>query len=257
MKAGDKPEISSKWWKQNRPDDIDGKLLEKALVRAEDALSAAKKTKDADSINKARAALGGLGTAVGRTIKDECDQNNHKDVIAVLERYDAVIYDKLNELHLAPGSGTSREERKFEDVRPKAYFTPEAFKKHFHIAGNAECKKRAHEIFMWRFFRKKPGQGNEKKHEEEQPRVKISTLICLSEREFVSFAREVFDRQQEFDKGQSPYISKKKYNLLSRGGDRPADNKRVTCTQAAFKFGVTKNPNDPNALWVVNHVENA
>ena len=45
MKASDKPQISKKWWTSEKPGDIKGVDLEKALVSAEKALAEEKKKK--------------------------------------------------------------------------------------------------------------------------------------------------------------------------------------------------------------------
>ena len=46
MKASDKPEISKKWWTSEKPADIKGADLEKALDSAEKALEDADKKGD-------------------------------------------------------------------------------------------------------------------------------------------------------------------------------------------------------------------
>jgi hypothetical protein len=91
MKASDKPEISKKWWTSEKPADVEGKELVKALDAAEKALEAANKKGDEPTIDSCLAALKSLGSAADKTIKKECDKKKHKDVIAVLEKYAGLI----------------------------------------------------------------------------------------------------------------------------------------------------------------------
>jgi hypothetical protein len=101
MKASDKPEISKKWWTSEKPDDIKGQDLEKALASAEKALSDADKKGDADSIDNCLAQLKALGAAADKTIKKECDKKKHKEVIAVLEKYEKLIGEEVQRLEQA------------------------------------------------------------------------------------------------------------------------------------------------------------
>jgi hypothetical protein len=98
MKANAKPEISKKWWNTEKPSDVKGADLEKALQAAEKALDDEKKKSDADSIDTCMAALRDLGGAVDRTTKKELDKKTHKDCITVLEKYDGLIKLELKRL---------------------------------------------------------------------------------------------------------------------------------------------------------------
>jgi hypothetical protein len=98
MKANDKPQISKKWWTSEKPSDVKGADLEKALQAAEKALDDEKKKSDAESIDTCMAALRDLGGAVERTTRKELDKKKHKDCIAVLEKYDGLIKAELKRL---------------------------------------------------------------------------------------------------------------------------------------------------------------
>src|SRR5207248_6428613 len=99
MKASNKPEISKKWWTSEKPADIKGADLEKALAACEKALAGAdKKNCDADTIKAALASLESLSDAVEKTIKKECDKKKHKDLITVLGKFDDLIGDHSEEL---------------------------------------------------------------------------------------------------------------------------------------------------------------
>jgi hypothetical protein len=87
MKASDKPQISKKWWTSEKPSDIKGSELEKALQKAEGALADEKKKSDERSIDAAMSAVNDVESAVDKTIKKECDKKKHKDLITVLERF--------------------------------------------------------------------------------------------------------------------------------------------------------------------------
>jgi hypothetical protein len=91
MKAGDKPVMSKKWWTSEKPDDIKGADLEKALASAEKALTDAQKKKEPATIDACLTALKDVESAADKTIKKECDKKKHKDVISVLEKYAALI----------------------------------------------------------------------------------------------------------------------------------------------------------------------
>jgi hypothetical protein len=101
MKSSDKPQISKKWWTGEKPSDIKGADLEKALQGAEKALADEKKKSDASSIDLCLAGLSELGSAVDKTIKKECDKKKHKDVITVLEKFYDLIKDETKRLETA------------------------------------------------------------------------------------------------------------------------------------------------------------
>jgi hypothetical protein len=87
MKVSDKPQISKKWWTSEKPADVKGTDLEKALQAAEKAQADEKKKSDAASIDAFLAAIADLEAAVDKTVKKELDKKKHKDVIAVLEKF--------------------------------------------------------------------------------------------------------------------------------------------------------------------------
>ncbi len=76
--------------------EIKGADLEKALANAEKALADADRKGDVDSIDDCLSALALVSSAAGKTIKKECDKK-HKDVIAVLEKYDRLVTNRLEE----------------------------------------------------------------------------------------------------------------------------------------------------------------
>jgi hypothetical protein len=91
MQASTKPQLSKKWWTSQKPAEIKGADLAAALEATEKALAHEKKKSDETSIDAALASLDDLDSAVDKTIKNECDKTKHKDLIAVLEKYDDVI----------------------------------------------------------------------------------------------------------------------------------------------------------------------
>jgi hypothetical protein len=101
MKASDKPQISKKWWTSEKPADVKGAELEKALAAAEKALADEEKKGDAASVDSAIAALAGVNTAVDKTIKKELDKKKHKDQITVLEKYADLIKSETKRLEEA------------------------------------------------------------------------------------------------------------------------------------------------------------
>jgi hypothetical protein len=120
MKASTKPELTKKWWTSEKPADIKGVDLEKALANVEKALAEEKKKKgDAESLEAAVAACGELEAAVDKTIKKECDKKKHKDVIEVLQKYFPLIKEensRLKELlDQAAGEGEDGEDEEETD----------------------------------------------------------------------------------------------------------------------------------------------
>ena len=66
MKSSDKPEISKKWFTSEKPADVEGKELIKALGSVEDLIAQADKRPDADSIRACLSGLAGLGSTVDK-----------------------------------------------------------------------------------------------------------------------------------------------------------------------------------------------
>ena len=100
MKASDKPQFSKKWWVSERPKEIEGTDLEKALQKAEKALADAKKNNSVQVIDTCLVAVKAVGGAATKTIK-ECDKKKHKDVITVLKKYDPLVKTETNRLGAA------------------------------------------------------------------------------------------------------------------------------------------------------------
>src|SRR5262245_7417506 len=112
MKSSDKPEISKKWWTSEKPSDIKGADLEKALANAEKALAEADKKKEPAAIDACLTALKDVESAADKTIKKECDKKKHKDVITVLEKYAALAKSetsRLDDLKKKAAKGTAAE----------------------------------------------------------------------------------------------------------------------------------------------------
>jgi hypothetical protein len=101
MKASDKPQLSKKWWSSEKPADVKGAELEKALAAAEKALADEEKKGDAASVDSAIAALASVNSAVDKTIKKELDKKKHKDQISVLEKYSDLIKGETKRLEEA------------------------------------------------------------------------------------------------------------------------------------------------------------
>ena len=118
MKASDKPEVTKKWWTSEKPSDVKGADLEKALAAAEKALAEEKKKSDAASIKALVGALAELDTAVDKTVKKELDKKKHKDVITVLEKYHDLVEsenDRLEEALAKLGKEGEEDEESEED----------------------------------------------------------------------------------------------------------------------------------------------
>jgi hypothetical protein len=129
MKANAKPELSKKWWTSEKPDDVKGAELEKALQAAERALEDEAKKGDAGSIDTCMAALRDLGGAVDRTTKKELDKKKHKDCITVLEKYDGLIKAELKRLEDAKAklaaAGEKDEGEEDEEESESKLFEPD------------------------------------------------------------------------------------------------------------------------------------
>ena len=126
MKASTKPQISTKWWTSQKPDEIKGSDLETALDTAERALAAEKKKSDSDSIDAACSSLEQLQSAVDKTIKKECDKKKHKDLIAQLEKFDGLISSETSRLEdrkedLPEGEDEDEEEENENKLFEKDY----------------------------------------------------------------------------------------------------------------------------------------
>src|SRR3954463_8941498 len=97
MKSTDKPELSKKWWTKEKPAEIKGNDLEKALAACESALADAKKKEDAGTVEAALKSLEILSDAVDDTCK-ECAKRKLKDVVTVLEKFEKLIDEKTKDL---------------------------------------------------------------------------------------------------------------------------------------------------------------
>jgi hypothetical protein len=118
MKSSDKPQFSKKWWTTEKPSNIKGADLERALQAGEKALADEKKNSDERSIAAALTAIDDIASAVDKTIKKECDKKTHKDVISVLEKFFDVIKSetaRLNEAKSRLSTANSGGEEDEED----------------------------------------------------------------------------------------------------------------------------------------------
>lgn len=91
MKINDKPQISKSWWTGEKPNDVKGADLEKALANAEKSLNKVDGKADSKSIEDGIASLADLEKAVDKTIKKELDKKSHKTEISVLDKFYALI----------------------------------------------------------------------------------------------------------------------------------------------------------------------
>jgi hypothetical protein len=98
MKVSDKPQLSRKWWMSEKPSEIKGADLEKALQLAERAEADMNAGAGVRSIDARIAALVSVRTAAERTIKKDLDKKTHKEHIAVLEKYEGVIKTEIQRL---------------------------------------------------------------------------------------------------------------------------------------------------------------
>jgi hypothetical protein len=101
MKPNDKPLLSRKWWISEKPSDVKGVDLEKALQAAERALADATRKGDEDSIDACIAALQDVCSAAEKTIKKELDKKKHKDQITVLAKYEDLVKGETKRLEEA------------------------------------------------------------------------------------------------------------------------------------------------------------
>jgi hypothetical protein len=123
MKPNAKPEFSKKWWTSEKPADIKGADLEKALANVEKSLAEEKKKKgDAPTIEAAMTALEELQDAVDKTIKKECDKKTHKDLIAVLQKYFPLIEGENERLERLLGEAGEDEDGEDEEENDDKIF---------------------------------------------------------------------------------------------------------------------------------------
>jgi hypothetical protein len=119
VKSSDRPQISKKWWTSEKPADIKGAELEKALQCAEKALAEEKRKSDGRSVEAAAASLRDVELAVAKTIKKDCNNKTHKDVIAVLGKFHDLIKAEMKRLDEAkarqPSASADGEDEEEED----------------------------------------------------------------------------------------------------------------------------------------------
>jgi hypothetical protein len=102
--------------------------LERALGSAERALEDAE-DETPESLEAGLAALKSLNATVGKTIKSGCDKTKHKDVIAVLKKFDALIQaeqKRLQKIHEAiadEDDEESEDEDEDKGILKPAYLT--------------------------------------------------------------------------------------------------------------------------------------
>jgi len=109
-----KPEISKKWWTKEKPADIKGAELEKALAACEKALAEAKKNKDSKSIDAALASLDDVDKAVETTVK-ECEKKKLKDIVSVLEKFDKLTDAERADLEKLQGEQSEDEDEESDE----------------------------------------------------------------------------------------------------------------------------------------------
>jgi hypothetical protein len=114
MKSSDKPEISKKWWTKEKPSEIKGNDLEKALASCESALADVKKKENEDTVAAALESLKELSGAVDDTVK-ECEKKKLKDVATVLGKFDKLISDKTKDLEKCQAAQAKESEGEEED----------------------------------------------------------------------------------------------------------------------------------------------
>jgi hypothetical protein len=133
MKATDKPQISKKWWTSEKPADVKGAELEKALAAAEKALADQEKKSDAASFDSAIGALADVNSAVEKTIKKEMDKTKHKDQIKVLEKYGDLVKSETKRLEDAKAKlkkgGDDAAEGEDEEESDEKIFQPDYLQK--------------------------------------------------------------------------------------------------------------------------------
>jgi hypothetical protein len=98
MKSSDKPAFSHQWWETKRPPELTDTELDTVLPRVEKALAEQRKNGDeADEIEACLGALRAVPSAASKTIK-LCDKKKHKNEIAVLKKYDALVSTEVKRL---------------------------------------------------------------------------------------------------------------------------------------------------------------
>jgi len=121
---------------------------------------------------------------------------------------------------------------------PRLYFTSQFIWKHVFVGEPGECKKRAENIFMRR-------------------RIDVSTVLCLTPREFRQLAGEVYRRQTVYQQywQQKLFVSQHEYTYFERGGDeahtKPSDKQRAKLSSGRICYGVR--PDRSTGLFMVNH----
>ena len=116
MKASDKPQLTKKWWTSEKPSEVKGAELEKALMAIEKALADEKKKSDAASIECCLRGLKDLESAVDKTVKcKELKDKKHKDVVTVLEKYHDLIKGEQKRLEDAQAQLTKGGEEDEEE----------------------------------------------------------------------------------------------------------------------------------------------
>jgi hypothetical protein len=101
MKPNDKPQFSRKWWITEKPSDVKGVDLEKALQAAEKALADEKRKSDERTVDASLAALQDVCPAAEKTIKKELDKKKHKDQISVLTKFEDLVKGETKRLEEA------------------------------------------------------------------------------------------------------------------------------------------------------------
>ena len=108
---------------------------------------------------------------------------------------------------------------KFDQAHPKIYFASKFLKNHIFV-GNEGAKKRAEEVFQRR------GKA-------------VSTVLCLTQRELIQLAGEIYANQVEFSRSpRKTFTTQQAYDYWSRGGNQSKDKQRATMHTARFDYNV-------------------
>jgi hypothetical protein len=98
MKSTDRPQLSQQWWEEEKPDDLGATELDDVLPDVESALAEQRKhDDDLDAVTACIEALRAVPSAASKTIKS-CDKKKHKNEIAVLKKYDALVSAEVKRL---------------------------------------------------------------------------------------------------------------------------------------------------------------
>lgn len=128
---------------------------------------------------------------------------------------------------------------KFNPNEAAKYFTRGFLKKHVFLGNEDQKKKHAEKVFS-----KRRGQ-----------KIKISTVLCLTPKEFKQLAGEIHNRQEEYKKKPGgTFTSLKEYDNWTRfcsSGDKKKDKKRAKEGRCKFSYKVS----EADGRFAVAHLE--